>query len=56
MTCPQVRVGALAIGGFLVALYVATTQQSLKGVSMEYFIIIMIAIIAMFVWLERDAF
>jgi len=40
-----------------VTLYVATAQQSLKGHTMEYFFLfVIIKLIVVWMWLERDAF
>jgi hypothetical protein len=52
---PQVRVGALATGGFLERSMVSV-QQNLKGYTMTYFLAIIVALIIVFVLLERDAF
>ena len=55
--CPQVRVGALATGGFLECFEVEhSTKPERIHVVIYYFLAIIVALIIVFVLIERDAF
>jgi hypothetical protein len=57
-TCPQVRVGALAIGGFLECFNAEHSTKPTKDTQImeHYFFAIILALIVFWIWLERDAF